>query len=155
MDPAIRFKCPCFKEVWVSYIHSKKTLSVRHGKEGEYFQGISYYSLSKDIEEKILKVLPEKLRSEFEVSLMVVNAREIPYVDNKCKAAINFYMKSGSGKTLFYDEHETFSFSAKEDEAWILDTSVPHIIKCENLTIAFVLQSFKHSYEEVCSFFKN
>ena len=64
MEPVTRFKCPDFKDVWVSYIHSKKTLKVRHGQDGEYFQGISYYNLSSDIESKILKVLPEHLRNE-------------------------------------------------------------------------------------------
>jgi hypothetical protein len=173
MEPAVRFKCPSFTDVWLPYIKSKKTLNVRYGQEGEYFQGISYYLVPKDIEAKVLKVLPENLRGEFEVFLMVINAKEIPpHVDSNSRATINFYMKTGSGKTFFYKEtepstktkiknqtdgyildtsclQETFSFEAKEDEAWILNTKVPHSVQCDSIRIAFVLQCFKHSYEDV------
>jgi hypothetical protein len=173
MEPAVRFKCPSFKEVWAPYLKCKKTLNVRYGEEGDYFQGISYYSVPKDTEAKILKVLPESLRSEFEVFLMVINSHEIPpHIDSNSLATINFYMKTGAGKTSFYKEtgpsekkkiknqtdgyildtsclQETFSFVAQEDEAWILNTKVPHSVRCETMRVAFVLQSFKHSYEEV------
>jgi hypothetical protein len=177
MNPAVRFKCPSFKEVWTPYLKSKKTLNARYGEEGEYFQGISYYILPRDVQEKILKVLPESLRTEFEVFVMVINAHEIPpHIDSNSLATINFYMKTGSGKTSFYKEtepsekkkiknqtdgyildvsslQETFSFVAQEDEAWILNTKVPHSVTCDTMRVAFVLQSFKHSYEDIIKVF--
>ena len=178
MNPVVRFKCQEFKDVWLPYI-SKKTLNVRYGEEdiNGHFHGISYYSVEKDIKSKILKVLPENLRDKFEVLLMVINTQEIPpHVDSNCLATINFYIKTGKGQTYFYKEitpskkikiknqtdgyiidksclQEFFSFEAQENEAYILNTKVPHSVKCETLRIAFVLQSYIHSYEEVIKMF--
>jgi hypothetical protein len=179
MDPVTRFKCPSFKEVWSPYLKEKKTLNVRYGTEVDgYFRGISYYTFPKETEAKILKVLPERLRTEFEVYLMVINTCEIPpHTDSNALATINFYMKTGSGKTFFYREtkpsekkqiknqtdgymldpsclEEIFSFTAQEDEAWILDTKTPHSVTCDTLRVAIVLQSFRHSYEKVVQAFE-
>jgi hypothetical protein len=178
MDPVTRFKCPSFKEVWTPYLKEKKTLNVRYGKEVDgYFRGVSYYLFSKETEAKVLKVLPEHLRNEFEVFLMVINSCEIPpHIDSNSHATINFYMKTGSGKTFFYKEtkqsekkkienqtdgymldpsclQEFFSFTAHDDEAWILNTKVPHSVTCDTLRVAIVLQSFRRSYEEVVQAF--
>ena len=175
MNPVVRFKCPDFKDAWLPYIKSKKSLNVRYGEEdiNGYFKGISYYSVQTDIETEILKVLPENLRNEFEVLLMIINTQEIPpHIDSNCLDTINFYIKTGKGQTYFYKEiapskktkienqtdgyildksclQEFFSFEAQEDEAYILNTKVPHSVKCETLRIAFVIQSYIHSYEEV------
>ena len=175
--PAIKFKCQSFSQEWLPLVKLQKKLSVRYGEEENgYFKGVSYYSVTRDVQQVIFDSVPKVCRHMFdEVFIMVINREHVPpHIDSNALATINFYVKTaGQSVTTFYAETapsekikipnqtdgymldpsnlvETFSFCAKEDEAWLLNIKSPHSVQCEKgLRVAFTLQSFRHSYEEI------
>jgi hypothetical protein len=177
-EPAKQIPLSDFKDTLLEYTKLKKTLNNRYGiQQNGYFRGISYYDVDKLINDEILKIIPDEYRQCFKVFLMVINTPEIlPHIDSNTQVAINLYLKtSGASVTTFYDKKngsndiiekienqtdgcifdydnlvEKYKFTAKEDEAWILNVKMPHSVKCEtnDLRIAFSIQSSTISYEQ-------
>lgn len=153
-------------------------LLYRFGKEnaGE-FLGISYFTVDRNIQNKLLNFLPEDIKSEFNVSLMVINTPEIPaHVDNEILVTINFYVQTAGAVTRFHrfkpsmkptiEKLENQSdgamyapecldtvgeFEAQTGEVWILDVKQPHSVSCSTTEprIAYCLQSTTLTYEDI------
>jgi hypothetical protein len=181
IPPAKRLPLSDFRDTLMGYTKLKKTLNNRYGiNDDGYFRGICYYNIEETVNDEILKIIPEDYRKCFKVVLMVINKQDIPpHIDSNTLVAINFYLKTaGDSITTFYDlpvndnlnvntkiENQTdgcildyenlveqYNFTAKEDEAWILNVKTPHSVKCETngLRIAFSIQSSTVSYENAC-----
>jgi hypothetical protein len=160
MKPAKKLKINHFAQQLLPYAEYIKDNTQPHTVYGKTvngeFKGVSYYSLPIEISYEVLQfVIPEMYRDKFVVSLMVITNDYIPpHIDNQSKVAINMYLKtSGKSVTTFYHNKEDivktviegqtdgyliesnldkkFYFTAKEDEAWILDIKKPHSVKCE------------------------
>jgi hypothetical protein len=157
-------------------------LLYRFGKEnaGEFF-GISYFTVDRNTQNKLLNFLPEDIKSEFYVSLMVINTPEIPaHVDNEILVTINFYIQTANAVTKFHqfkpgqepaieklDNQSDGAlyrpecldtvgeFRANASEVWILDVKQPHSVSCSTTEprIAYCLQSTTLTYEDVIKYY--
>lgn len=157
-------------------------LLYRFGEEvaGE-FQGISYFTVDRSTEAKLIKFLPVDIQHEFNASLMVINRPEVPaHVDNQILVTINFYVQTAGAVTRFHQfkpgqepviqkldnqsdgamyKPECLNtigeFEAKASEVWILDVKQPHSVSCRTTEprIAYCLQSNYLNYEEVIKYY--
>ena len=157
-------------------------LLYRFGEEvaGE-FQGISYFTVDRSTEAKLVKFLPEAIQHEFQASLMVINRPEIPaHVDNEILVTINFYVQTAGAVTRFHrfkpgqepaviklDNQSDGAIYAPEclntigefeacaGETWILDVKQPHSVSCSTTEprIAYCLQSNYLTYEDVVKYY--
>jgi hypothetical protein len=158
-------------------------LQYRFGKEvaGE-FLGISYFSVDRSMEARLLKFLPQTIQHQFVVSLMVINTPEIPaHTDNQILVTVNFYVQTADAVTRFHDfkpgmepaieklENQSDGalyspecldtigeFQASAGEVWILDVKRPHSVSCSTTEprIAYCLQSNYHTYEDLVKYLK-
>lgn len=157
-------------------------LLYRFGEEvaGE-FQGISYFTVDRSTQAKLIKFLPEAIQNEFDASLMVINRPEIPaHVDNEILVTINFYVHTADAVTRFHEfkpgmEPEirkldnqsdgamyvpeclniVGEFEACAGETWILNVKRPHSVSCGTTDprIAYCLQSTTLTYEDVIKYY--
>lgn len=157
-------------------------LLYRYGEEvaGE-FQGISYFTVGRNIQTRLMSFLPELASMDFHASLMVINRPEIPaHVDNEILVSINFYVETANAVTRFHKfkpglEPEirkldnqsdgalytpacldmVAEFEAQAGEVWILDVKQPHSVSCRTAEprIAYCLQSTQYTYNDVIKHF--
>ena len=157
-------------------------LLYRFGEEvaGE-FQGISYFTVDRSMQARLIKFLPEAIQHEFQASLMVINRPEIPaHVDNEILVTINFYIQTANAITRFHrfkpgqepaieklDNQSDGAmykpecldtvgeFRANASEVWILNVKQPHSVSCETTEprIAYCLQSTTLTYEDVIKYY--
>jgi hypothetical protein len=124
------------------------------------------YELKLEDKKKIIDQLPKSLialETPEDIGIMCMilpegNTEVIlpPHVDKVRKTAINFYLETSGGKTIYYDFknnklEEKFSFVAKNGETWLLDVDKPHSVEIEYPFIRRILTiSLKNTtYEEV------
>lgn len=142
------------------------------------FKGIQYCYVDFPKMQELFLLFPEKYRLDFFTQLMKVNRVIPPHTDSGIKTTINFYIKTDNCLTQFYrfnnnspkriqidnqtdgyifDEKDLDligCFRAKENEAWILDVTIPHSVLPIgefNDRIAVTLATAIHPYEDVCN----
>jgi hypothetical protein len=80
-----------------------------------------------------------------------------PHIDIRRRSCINFYLKTSNEITYFYDWNKTTenlteieSFISKDNEAWLLNVTIPHSVSLKRNTKRHVLTfSFlKTKFEE-------
>lgn len=83
-----------------------------------------------------------------------------PHIDKVRKTAINFYLETSGGKTIYYEFNnnkliEKYDFVANNGETWLLDVDKPHSVKIEYpfirriLTVSLKKVSYKEVIENV------
>ena len=133
-----------------------------YGDHGEY----AMYQVETIIEEQLKNIVPAKYQKYFAVNLAILSNDIIyPHCDEG-KVTINFYIQTANATTSFYRvkdplqpekffrdtkarlwDHDEVdyvnSFTAKVGEIWVLDTQVPHGVKCESKEnrIAYTLRT--------------
>ena len=151
---------------------------IRFGKEVEgKFYGYTTYKVDEETGSKLLELIPEKYRGNFEPSLISMNIEDVvPHIDNEIKAAINFYIDTADGITRFhkvkdgiqptieklpnqsdgalFNEEELDiigSFKANYGDIYVLDIKQIHSVKCKpnSIRTAYCLKTYKHSFDEV------
>jgi hypothetical protein len=124
------------------------------------------YELESADKKKIIDQLPKSLL-ELEVPedigimcmILPEGTSEVilpPHIDKVRKTAINFYLETSGGKTIYYDYvknklEEKYGFVAQNGETWLLNVDKPHSVKIEYPFIRRILTvSLKTTtYEEV------
>lgn len=151
---------------------------VRFGKEVDgVFLGYTTYSVSSERALELLSYVPEEYRGGFEASLIEINVPDLPpHIDNAIKSAINFYVDTGDGWTIFYNkpDHDVFveklqnqtdgcvyreedlikagGFCASRGDIYALDIKQIHgVIGCKGLRRAYCLKSYVYSFEDLMS----
>lgn len=146
------------------------------GEEAVSYGGIISYLKVKDVDKDLLKVIPEKYRNLFSTTIMKINNSVPPHTDSKAKTVINFYVKSGNYKTLFFDGKsksyqvknqtngmvfdrnglmEKGSFVAKDGDIFCLDVDKIHAVDCLDKDpterIAVCISTGDFNFEQVCN----
>lgn len=141
--------------------------------------GLFYYAATESIINQVKNILPSILQDEAEVVLCKIYKGALPHRDHDCKCKINFYLKTGNAKTVYFSEptihgysynndnqhnmydikqhrlRKTGSFIASEGETYLLDTSQIHaVIMPEETTRIIVSISFNRSYDEILGLLK-
>jgi hypothetical protein len=147
------------------------------------FYGISYNHVTTVDQHEIFKIIPNKYKNKFLLNFMTINTSIRPHTDNNLTAVVNFYIKAGFGRTIFYDFNttnpirmkkykiqtngdifdindlvEVDSFVAKDGEAYILDITKPHGVEMpngSNIRLAYALHTKTYSYADVCEMIKS
>lgn len=157
----------------------KSDLKVSYGLEVDgIWKGIKYFKLKYINEVKVRSILPEVIRTDFDLLVMEINNRIPPHTDSGILSSINIYIESEPCTTQFYsfkENHDTLqienqtngklfrlnnltlenSFVAKPNEIWLLDVTKPHsVFPIDENTktvkrVAICLQSSKHSFDDV------
>jgi hypothetical protein len=73
------------------------------GDEAVSYGGIISYSHINDIGSNVYDVLPKRYQPYFSLSVMEILDAVPAHTDSNAKTVINFYVKSGSYKTVFFD----------------------------------------------------
>ena len=140
-----------------------------------YGNKISYAVVSTPLND-IFSLVPERYRKDFVLLIMEISGNVPPHTDSKILSTINIYLKSDNCKTIFYEivtnspqttqvKNQTNGkmfdlnslksigeFVAKNNEAWLLDVSIPHSVTSTGSSInriAVCLQSTKHGIDQV------
>jgi hypothetical protein len=140
-----------------------------------YGNKISYAVVSTPLND-IFSLVPERYRKDFILLIMEISGNIPPHTDSKILSTINIYLKSDNCKTTFYEivtnnpktsqvKNQTNGklfdlnslkaigeFVAKNNEAWLLDVSIPHSVTSTESSInriAVCLQSTKYGIEQV------
>ena len=141
------------------------------------FYGYSSYFVDEDISNKLLAIIPEKYKNDFDPILISVNVVDLPpHIDNHIKASINFYIDTAEGTTRFHkikdgivpdikklpnqtdgaiyreEDLDIISFfKAEYGDIYVLDIKQIHSVKCKPNLIrtAYSLTTAKYSFEEV------
>lgn len=140
-----------------------------------YGNRISYAVVSTPLND-IFSLVPERYRKDFVLLIMEISGNVPPHTDSKILSTINIYLKSDDCKTTFYEivtstpqttqiKNQTNGkmfnlnslksigeFVAKNNEAWLLDVSIPHSVtstKSSINRIAICLQSSKYDFNTV------
>ena len=146
--------------------------------EDGVFKGLHYHFADIENADELLAVIPEQYRKDFCLSIVEINTNVPPHTDSGIKAAINFYIKTDGCSTRFFvpasdnpktyqienqheegriyeeaDLKEVGSFCAQEDEAWLLDVTIPHSVKpkTDQVRIAAQLATNSYDYNQVLS----
>jgi hypothetical protein len=158
--------------------YKKLSLRTRYGRliENEFI-GIQYYNVDvSDSLDVLLSPIPERYRKDFYIYTIEANCAISPHIDNNVKTVINFYLNPSNCRTNFYKIREdsesykvenqtsgsTFKkssldlidgFVAKENEAWLLNVSIPHDIEPLSKELvnrfAITVQTIKYSFDQV------
>ena len=162
----------------MSFVKLTNKVVLEHYKIGDYLVSyadrIFYRKTSETL--SLLDILPTRFRNDFTVVSMDILYNIPPHTDSGIKCTINFYVKPGNYKTIFYDIKdeniintfqvknqtngkvydrdnllETNSFCAKKDEIYLLDTTKIHsvISKTPSHRFALCVQTNKFCYEDV------
>ena len=140
-----------------------------------YTNRLSYAVVSTPLND-IFSLVPERYRKDFGLFIMEVSDNIPPHTDSGILSTINIYLKPDNCKTTFYEiitdipktsqlinqtNGKLFDltslkvigeFVAEQDEAWLLDVSIPHSVTSAKSTtnrIAVCLQSKKHDVSKV------
>lgn len=129
------------------------------------------YSLTPEVEQKILGLLPDALKAcetprPFLMKMTRLSDKPnmlYPHVDRGRRVAINFYLVCNEETTQFYEADEeakklipTENFCAKAGECWVLNVSKPHSVVMNGAADRVGISlSYRHTrYEELISFFQ-
>lgn len=142
------------------------------------FKGIEYFNINYKDVESLLQIIPYQHRNNFCLTLMRINTEVPPHTDTGINTTINFYLQTGDYITQFYniktnnpktnqvdnqtngfifDKHdliESGSFTAGQNDVWILDVTKPHsVIPKDTITerIGLSLATNSYSYDDVCN----
>ena len=155
------------------YMHT--SLQTRFGDDTEDgFKGLQYHHAEIENADELLAVIPQKYRKDFCLSIMEINTHVPPHTDSGIKAAINFYIQTDGCSTHFYktknsaprtyrinNQHEegflfneadlveVGKFTAQDDEAWLIDVSIPHSLSPTGTRIAAQLATNSHDFSQV------
>lgn len=142
------------------------------------WKGIKYFRLNIEDELRIRSIIPESIRTSFDISLMEINGSIPPHDDDKILSSINIYIDTVPCITQFYKINNSSAtikiknqsngkifnlnnlikqdnFIAKNNEVWLLDVTKPHSVhpinENENFFIrtAIVLQSSKYPFDTI------
>ena len=128
----------------------------------------STFEVSDEIKSEVLSKIPTELLNievphiwYLEVTGNENNSTMIPpHVDSFRICTINYYIKTNGESTHYYNYEpgvvkEIESFCSKDNECWILDTTIPHSVKLiSGKTRSILGASFLNTpYEKVISFF--
>jgi len=144
--------------------------------EDGVFRGLHYHYADIENADELLAVIPEQYRKDFCLSIVEINTNVPPHTDSGIKAAINFYIQTDGCTTRFFraktdnpktytienqheegriyeeeDLYEVGCFCASEEEAWLIDVTIPHAVKpqTDKVRIAAQLATASHSYDQV------
>lgn len=142
-------------------------------------KGITYNKIWSPDMNNFYKIIPEKYRDDFCLSIMNINCAVPPHTDTEILVTINFYVETSGARTVFYesivdkprttqienqtdgylyfeeDLKETGSFIAKDYEVWVLDVKKIHsVIGNLKTRKAVTLSTNTHSYEDVIAMIK-
>ena len=75
---------------------------------GKYGLGVQHNNVwIPDAErEKIMSVIPERFRHDFQLTRMAINTLLLPHVDNDFLCTINFYFQPNNYRTIFFEARE-------------------------------------------------
>lgn len=128
----------------------------------------STFEVSDEIKSEVLSKIPTELLNievphiwYLEVTGSEDDSTMIPpHVDSFRICTINYYIKTNGESTHYYNYEpgvvkEIESFCSKDNECWILDTTIPHSVKLiPGKTRSILGASFLNTpYEKVISFF--
>jgi hypothetical protein len=143
---------------------------------------IEFFKISSNVEQQMLSIIPEDYRKYFAGSTMKINGPYIPpHTDSYRKVGINFYIKTDSAITRFFEKRSEDivttqvkgqaegyvfreidlqlkdTFVSKDSEIWILDVSKIHSVINPNATerIAYSLSSNVLSYDQTVKILKH
>jgi hypothetical protein len=163
----------------------KGDLKTKYGIEIDgIWRGIKYFRLNQIDEENVKSILPKKIRSDFEILLMIINSTIPPHTDDLISLTINIYLETSLCKTQFYSydpSHPTSqlenqkngrlfdpknlkledSFVAREGEVWLLNVTTPHSVypieKSQRHVqrTAISLQTSKYSFDDIKELIEN
>ena len=145
------------------------------GDEAVSYGGIISYSHLNDIGSSVYDVVPKRYQPYFSLFVMEILDAVPPHTDSEAKTVINFYVKSGNYKTVFFDgESESYqvanqtngkvfnrdglvedgSFVAYDGDVFCLDVEKIHAVdsldgKPEN-RVAICLSTGDFNFEQVC-----
>jgi hypothetical protein len=138
-------------------------------KDADYDAAIANtFEVSDEIKSEVLSKIPTELLN-IEIPhvwyLEVTGSDDIismipPHIDSFRICTINYYISTNGETTQYYNYEsggvkEINSFCSKDNECWILNTTIPHSVKLvPNKTRSVIGVSYLHtSYERVISFF--
>lgn len=151
---------------------------IRFGEEvGGSFKGIEYFNTNHSNTDSLFRVVPNKYRENFCLTLMKINTIIPPHTDTGILVTINFYLETSNCITQFYkfkgepkkyqieNQKEGFifdendlepagSFIAEQYDAWVLNVSQPHSVKpLGNITerLGLSLATNTYNYDDVCN----
>ena len=141
--------------------------------------GLFYYKAPEDIVNIVKAALPIELQDS-PVDLCKIYKGALPHKDHDCLCKLNFYLKSGDAKTIFFEDpvaggysyhgdsrsnmfdirkdrlKRTTMFVANDGDTYLLNTSKIHAVTMENENTRIIVSvSFNRSFEEVSQYFLN
>ena len=139
-------------------------------------KGVFYYQANEYVLKILDKIIPKDLMDIGTVSICKINDGAVPHKDHDCKCKINFYLKTGNAKTIFFndvdiqgysyhtdDRYNIFdlrkhrlksksSFTAADGEIYLLNTSDIHAVTTiNNYERIIVSISFEKEFDEILS----
>jgi hypothetical protein len=168
-----------FKKLALPIQVEKYTLKDTQFKCGDtvdgQFKGLHYSFADIANADELMAVIPEQYRKDFCLSIVEINTNVPAHTDSGIKAVINFYIKTDGCATRFftpkadartyqienqhdggriYDEadlEEAGSFIAQDDDAWLLDVTMPHAVKpnSDQVRIAAQIATNSYNYNQV------
>lgn len=142
-------------------------------------KGVGHKKVWSPDAEQFYSVIPKQYRDDFDFTLMTINSAIYPHIDRDYISTINFYLETGGdNETLFfsdgklasinsvvdyssgvYDESTLSvigSFTAKVNEAWLLDVSKIHTVhnSSNGIRKALSLRTKKYNFDEVYNMLK-
>lgn len=154
---------------------------VSYGVGEKQFKGIQYTRIKIPNMNDVYKVIPKEYRKYFGLNLMNINAQVPAHTDSNIKVAINFYIQTEPCITYFHapivdnprkhqinnqsdgymfneeDLKRVDNFTAKPNEAWILDVKIPHSVRPLSILTerkAYQLATNSFTFVEVCDMLK-
>ena len=139
-------------------------------------KGVFYYQANEYVLKILEKTVPKELLDIGTVSICKINDGAVPHKDHDCKCKINFYLKTGDAKTIFFNDvdvqghsyhadsrYNIFdlrkhrlkskdSFTARDGETYLLNTSNIHAVTTINNYERIIISiSFEKEFDEILS----
>jgi hypothetical protein len=152
------------------YRPQKYAMKMLRDKSNHFTTNKTYQLLEED-KKKIISQLPQSLlalETPDDIGIMNMILPESddvvylpPHIDKVRLTAINFYLETSGGETLYYEYidgelKEKFKFVANKGEIWLLDVDKPHSVKIQYpyvrkvLTISFKKLKYGEVLNHVC-----
>lgn len=142
-------------------------------------KGVGHKKVWSPDSEHFYSVIPKQYWGDFDFTLMTINSAIYPHIDRDYISTINFYLETGGdNETLFFSDGELASingdvdyssgvydestlsvigsFTAKLNEAWLLDVSKIHTVhnSSNGVRKALSLRTKKYNFDEVYNMLK-
>jgi hypothetical protein len=152
-----------------------ENLSYTKGDEAVSYGGIISYSHLNNIDFDVYSVIPKRYQPNFALTVMEILDAVPAHTDSNAKTVINFYVKSGSYKTVFLNGDaesyqvanqtngkvfnrnsliEDCSFIAHDGDAFCLNVEKIHAIDSldnkPEIRVAVCLSTGDFNFEQVC-----